>query len=48
MPPAATQSKQAIFSTKVKVKVKESLTFVSFEWEYMPNMKSLSPTVQKL
>ena len=31
MPPAATKSKKAIFSFKVKVKVKRSLTLVSFE-----------------
>ena len=31
MPPAATKSKKAIFSTKVKVKVTRSLTLVSFE-----------------
>ena len=31
MPPAATKSEKAIFSTKVKVKVTRSLTLVSFE-----------------
>ena len=31
MPPAATKSKKAIFSAKVKVKVTRSLTLVSFE-----------------
>ena len=31
MPPAATKSKKAIFSFKVKVKVTKSLTLVSFE-----------------
>ena len=31
MPPAATKSKKAIFSFKVKVKVTRSLTLVSFE-----------------
>ena len=31
MPPLATKSEKDIFSTKVKVKVTRSLTFVSFE-----------------
>ena len=31
MPPAATKSKKAIFSAKVKVKVTKSLTLISFE-----------------
>ena len=51
MPPAATKFEKAIFSYKVKVKVTRSLTLVSFERASllsMPNMKSLSLTVQKL
>ena len=40
--------KLAIFSIKVRVKDTRSLTLVSFERVCMPNMKSLSLTVQKL
>ena len=57
MPPVATESEKAIFSTKVKVKVTRSLTLVSFDlgiickgiisWVCMPNMKPLSLTIQK-
>ena len=52
MPPATTKSKMAIFRLKVTVKVTRSSTMVSsrkgFIRVFMPNMKSLSLTVQKL
>ena len=50
MPLVATKSKKAIFSTKFKVKVIDLGIFWKdiISWVCMPNMKSLSPTLQKL
>ena len=53
---ASQATQKTIFSTEVKVKVRLSLTLVSFEraslveyeCQISPNMKSLSLTVQKL
>ena len=46
--PGCNKVQKAIFSFKVKIKVTRSLTLVSFEGVCMPNIKSLTLTVQKL
>ena len=50
MPQAATKSKKAIFRAKVKVKVIDLGVIWKgiFSGVFMPNMKSLPLTVQKL